>query len=97
MQIVPGKINLMTLQAVAHVNSGLNCDSFISTWALTESPKVAQEFVMEKKFFGAKSLLLGSLINKNNYLAGSLAGIGLTRIPLPTSNGVGPGHEYWLR
>jgi hypothetical protein len=97
MQIIPGKINLMTSQTAAHLKIGLNCDGFISTWAITESPKDAQEYVMEKKFFGAKNLLLGSLINENNYLAGSLVGIGLTRIPVPTSNGVGPGHEYWLR
>ncbi len=97
MQIMLGKINLMTSQTAAHINSGLNCDGFISTWAITESPRAAQEFVMEKKFFGAKSLLLGSLINENNYLAGSLAGIGLTRMPVPTSKGVGTGHEYWLR
>ena len=96
-QLAVGKINLLSSQMAVSKGGGLECDSFISTWAITESPRDAQEFVRGREFFGAKSLLLGSLINENNYLAGAVAGIGLSRIPIPTSRGIEQGHEYWLR
>jgi len=96
-QLALGKINLLSSQMAVSKGGGLRCDGFISTWAITESPRDVQKFVREKEFFGARSLLLGSLINENNYLAGTLAGIGLSRIAVPTSSGVGQGHEYWLR
>lgn len=96
-QLAPGKINLLSSQLAVSKGGGFGCDSFISTWAITESPRDAQKFVKEKEFFGARSILLGSFIDENNYLADSFAGIGLSRIPVPTSKGVGQGHEYWLR
>jgi len=34
-----------------------NCDLFISTWALSESSAYAQEYVKNKRWFGAKSIL----------------------------------------
>lgn len=96
-QLVPGKINLLSSGLAVSKGGALVCDGFISTWALTESPKDAQMFVKEKKFFGAKNILLASLINENNYLTGSLDDVGLSRIPVPASKGIGEGHEYWLR
>jgi hypothetical protein len=96
-QLAPGKINLLSSQLAVGKGGGLECDSFISTWAITESPRDVQKFVREKEFFGARSLLLASLIDKSNYLADSLAGTGLSRIPVPISRGVGLCHEYWFR
>ena len=96
-QLVPGKINFLSSDFAVHKGGALVCDSFISTWALTESPQDSQNFVQEKKFFGAKNILLASLINENNYLTGSLSDNGLSRVPVPASKGIGKGHEYWLR
>ncbi len=96
-QLAIGKINLLSSEMAVSNSGGLDCDSFISTWAITESPRDAQKFVRDKEFFGARRLLLGSLINENNYLAGSLTGIGLSRVPIPISRGIEKGHEYWLR
>jgi hypothetical protein len=95
-QLMPGKINLLSSKAAVSSNA-LRCDSFISTWAITESPQDSQKLVREKEFFGAKNILLASLINENNYLAGSLDGLKLSRLPVPASKGIGEGHEYWLR
>ncbi len=96
-QLAPGKINLLSSQEAVSKGGGLRCDSFISTWAITECPRNTQKFVRGNEFFGARSLFLGSLIDESNYLTDSLAGIGLSRITVPTSRGVGQGHEYWLR
>jgi hypothetical protein len=38
--------------------NGLNCDLFISTWALSESPRKVYELVAGCDWFGAKQLLM---------------------------------------
>lgn len=97
MSIVPGKLNLLTSRTAASMGNDLKCDGFISTWAITESPVDAQKFVIEKELFGARNILLGSLINDNNHMTGFVDDMGLSRLPIPVSRGVGPGHEYWFR
>lgn len=96
-QLVKGKINLLSSELAVNKGGALVCDSFISTWALTESPQEAQSFVRKNKFFGAKNILLASLRNENNYLAACLDDTSLLRIPVPEYKGIGKGHEYWLR
>lgn len=97
LQLMLGKINLLSSQLAVAKSIDLECDAFISTWAITESPHNAQKFVKGKEFFGARNLLIASHIDQNNWLADSLTGIELSRIPLPLSRGVGKDNEYWFQ
>ena len=54
--IKKGKINLVPLCFLEHVH--FSCDLFISTWALSESSAVAQDYVESQNWFNAKHLLL---------------------------------------
>lgn len=54
--IAEGKINLVSLPNRAFLDGKYNL--FVSTWALSESPTEMHEFVNEKNWFGAESLLL---------------------------------------
>ena len=51
---VPGRVNLMPADAGAD----LAADVFVSTWALSESPRALQDAVAAAGFFGARHLLL---------------------------------------
>jgi hypothetical protein len=58
-KIVENKINILPLCFVESLN--FNSDFFISTWALSESTKEAQDYVIENRnFFEAKYLLLAN-------------------------------------
>ena len=96
LDILPGKINLVPSLRVIGSENHLKCDAFISTWALTESPRGAQGFVEACEFFGARNILLASMINANNFLSDVLPGKALIRIPVPQHVGLGPGNEYRL-
>lgn len=53
---LPGKINLMP---VAFLDRGdLKPDVFVSTWALSESPTLTQQLVINRNWYGAPHLLL---------------------------------------
>lgn len=55
--LVPGKINLLPVSLLEEHR--LEADLFLSTWALSESSRHAQEYVCEREWFGARRLLLG--------------------------------------
>lgn len=55
-KIKKDKINLLPLPFLK--NHKINTDLFISTWALSESSKYSQDFVLKSNWFGAKHLLL---------------------------------------
>lgn len=55
-KIKPQKINLLPVCFI--VQYKLNTDMFISTWALNESSKNSQDFVVENNWFNAKHFLL---------------------------------------
>ena len=55
-EIVPGRINLVPITALEGMD--LNADLFISTWALSESSKVAQDLVVDRGWFGCQAMLL---------------------------------------
>lgn len=57
MGLVPGKINLLPVSLLE--DHRLEADLFLSTWALSESSRHAQEYVVEREWFGARRLLLG--------------------------------------
>lgn len=56
-KIVPGIINIVPLALLDNVE--IKGDLFISTWGLSESSTTAQDYVVKKKWFGAKHLLIG--------------------------------------
>jgi hypothetical protein len=91
--LLQGKINLVSSARV--VKDPIQCDCFISTWALTESPEEHQVFVASKKFFGAKHLLLASTLNEDNCLVHVIPN-DVVRIPIARSKSIGPGNEYWF-
>ena len=85
-EIQDGKINLVPLCFVEDIKGGF--DMFVSTWALSESSKEAQDFVAAKKLFGAKKILfanqssdasfpyaenLGSMAASNNAISEEIA------------------------
>lgn len=55
--IIEGKINLVPLAVLKKTK--MSCDLFVSTWGLSESAKEAQDYVVSKRWFGAKHLLIG--------------------------------------
>jgi len=56
LSIEPEKINLLPISFVKEHK--LNSDLFISTWALSESSRYSQDFVINQKWFNAKNLLI---------------------------------------
>ncbi|MFO0955415.1 MAG: hypothetical protein U0526_02670 [Candidatus Saccharibacteria bacterium] len=58
-KIIEGKINLLPIGLVKEVDLGTHNDLFISTWAISESSKAAQKFVIDNNMFEAKHVLLG--------------------------------------
>lgn len=54
--IQAGRINLVPVTRLADVD--VRGDLFVSTWALSESSEAAQQFVEDKAWFGATSLLM---------------------------------------
>lgn len=55
--IIEGKINLVPLAVLRKTK--LSCDLFVSTWGLSESAKEAQDYVVNKRWFDAKHILIG--------------------------------------
>ena len=58
-KIEEGKINIVPLSIVIEGRiRDLFCDMFVSNWALSECPKICQEMVSSRGFFGAKNFLM---------------------------------------
>lgn len=55
-EVKSGLINILPLKFLKFHN--IKTDLFISTWALSESTKYSQDFVVKTNWFGAKSILL---------------------------------------
>lgn len=56
-RICPGRINIVPLGRLRDLDR-IRCDLFLSTWALSESPAVMQDWVVERSWYGARHLLL---------------------------------------
>lgn len=56
MAIVPGCVNVVPISLAASL--AVPADLFVSTWALNESTKAAQDLVLERSWYGARSLLM---------------------------------------
>jgi putative sugar O-methyltransferase len=94
LNIVQNKINLVSSELIYSNKINIATDSFISTWALSESPDYLQEFVVKKNFFNAKRLLLASYIDDNNKLNKIINFNDIEKVKVPFLSGE---HEYWLR
>lgn len=96
LDIHKGKINLIPAHLILSSETNFTFDSFLSTWAITESPKQAQQYVNANNFFGANNILLASKIDQNNYLTGAKSADKCKKIGVPTFKGIKEGHEYWF-
>lgn len=54
--VTPGVVNVVPIGLARHLSVG--ADLFISTWALNESTAAAQDFVVDRLWFGADALLM---------------------------------------
>jgi len=77
-----GCVNIMT-SATALANERLVAQSFVSTWALTESPHELQTAVVERGFFGASDILLAFSMDADNQVAKPLLATGGRILPVP--------------
>lgn len=57
LKIKKGKINLLSLPFLETME--LDCDLFISTWALSESGKKSIDYIIGNNFFNARHILMG--------------------------------------
>lgn len=64
-KIKEGKMNIVPVFWVDSLN--FKPDLFISTWALSESSKEAQDFVVRRNWFNAKHFLLAFTGNRNRF------------------------------
>jgi hypothetical protein len=55
-KIKESKINLVPVGFIDSMK--LSCDTFISTWALSESSAFSKNYVSKNKYFGAKNILM---------------------------------------
>jgi hypothetical protein len=90
--IANGKINLISSELLLSGNFNLQCDSFISTWALTECPEYIQKFVSNSNYFSAKIAFIASRIDDNNFLIKDNNDFKVNILKVPNLSDV---HEYW--
>lgn len=63
--IKKGMINIIPLGMLDKVN--ISAELFISTWAISESSDTAQQYVMDKKLFNAKKVLIAHQGNSSDF------------------------------
>jgi len=63
--VIPGKVNLVPLCFADKLKE--EYDMFISTWALSECNKEAQDFVLRRKIFGANKILMANQKSDDNF------------------------------
>jgi hypothetical protein len=88
-RLVGGRVNLVPIGLVADM--AVTADLFISNWALNESTQEAQEDVVSRGWFGARSLLLA--MHGHHPLTEVACAWGAQRVPLGSFM---PGQQYLL-
>jgi hypothetical protein len=68
LEIEEGKINLISSDYFMSLDKEIKTDTFISNWALTESGKDYQNYVLGKKFFSAENILVSCVDDENNHI-----------------------------
>ncbi|GAA1356373.1 hypothetical protein [Saccharothrix algeriensis] len=84
---VPGRVNLVPIGLVGATE--VAADLFISNWALNESTPKARADVVERRWFGAGSLLLA--MHAGDPFTGAVLAAGTTAVPLGDFM---PGQQY---
>ena len=86
-----GGVNIMT-SGVAFAHPALAADAFMSTWALTESPRALQQRVVDRRFFHARNVLLAFSMDQDNHTAATVSELGGKLFPVPnmTDEGYSP-------
>ena len=91
-----GLVNLVPVSFTSDLR--VTADLFISTWALSECSREAQDFVIARRWFGAKRLLLAYQGRSGDFaqaerLGALAAAQGARIVPI----GFLPGHHYAFR
>ena len=96
--LVPGRVNLIESGLVTRGVVEPRGELFLSTWAATESPREAQDFIPNSGFFAASRLLLAYLRADGAGLRAALelAGSERREVLALTHEGY-EGHEYAFR
>ena len=68
-KIQAGKVNIvpLNLEVMVALDFG-SIDLFVSTWALSETPSMMQNFIKNLKYFGSKYLLLAYQKNNRSFV-----------------------------
>lgn len=82
-QVKQGKVSIVPVGCVLSGEINISADAFLSTWAITESPQEAQEFVCKNLFFGAESILLAYHDDSHNHIKGHLPKLGFITNSIP--------------
>jgi len=94
--IEPGKINLIPLGFVDKIS--IKADLFLSTWALSECTKFAQDYVVSQDWFGAKHILLAYSSCSESFATSARVGEIVARAGAVIEEmGFLPGHCYAFR
>jgi hypothetical protein len=88
--VVPGRVNVVPVGLAARLD--VRADLFVSTWALNESARPAQQFVLDRDWFGAHGLLIG--MHHGDPLAKDVLDAGATAAPIGPWM---PGQHYFVR
>jgi hypothetical protein len=85
--IIDGKINIMQSNYLIHSKLKIKSMSFISNWAITESAKEYQDFVLLNNLFDAEKILISSAQDENNYILSNKEKLRLKMIEIDVING----------
>lgn len=89
-----GKINLVSSDYVLSLDEEIRADTFISNWALTESGKEYQDYVLSAEFFSATNVLVSCVEDENNFIANNSKYLFAQKIPIST---LGENNYYLAR
>lgn len=92
--LVPRKVNLVPVDAVLSGQVHISGDTFVSTWALSESPRGAQEFVAASAFFDATNILMAYMVEEHNCVRDAVSDAGCKLVPIDL---LGGSNEYAFR
>jgi hypothetical protein len=85
--IIDGKINIMQSDYLIHSKYKMKSTSFISNWALTESAKEYQDYVLSNNIFDAENILIASARDEDNYILSNKEKLRLNMIDIDILNG----------
>jgi hypothetical protein len=88
--LAPGRVNVVPVGLVTTLD--VRADLFISTWALNESARPAQQLVLDRDWFGAQALLIG--MHHGDPLERDVLDAGATAAPIGPWM---PGQHYFVR